>query len=111
MNLQKPKADILQFPKASKKNPLSRSSWIAEVRYHDGFLVAFLKSGGAYIFSDVPSNLAGLVLAGTGGKSVGHALHQLLREKKEDGSLGNWKYMYQYQKDKKEVRELRRMMK
>jgi hypothetical protein len=93
-----------------KKNPITRSSWIASVKYHEGFLVAFTKSGGAFIFQGVEPEVCGLVLAGTGGKSVGHALHQLLREKREDGSLGIWKYNYQFVKDEKEVKQLKEMM-
>lgn len=95
----------------SLKEPIKRSSWIEAVRYHQGFLVAFLKAGGAYVFSGVEPHVAGLVLAGTGGKSVGHALHRLLREVKENGTLGDWKYSYQYVKDRREVSELKEMMK
>lgn len=100
----------------NRKEPISRSSWIESVRYHNGFLVAFTKgkggkSGGAFIFHGVEPEKCGLILAGTGGKSVGHALHQLLREKREDGSLGNWKYAYQWIGAGEEVEELRRMMK
>lgn len=73
--------------------------------------MAFTKQGGAFIFEGVPSKLCGLVLAGTGGRSVGHALHRLLREVKEDGTLGDWKYKKQYVKDEKEVKELKEMMK
>lgn len=99
-----------------RKQPISRSSWIESVRYHNGFLVAFTKgkqgkAGGCFIFRGVKPELAGLVLAGTGGRSVGHALHQLLREKREDGSLGDWKYAYQWKEAGKEVEELRRRMK
>lgn len=66
---------------------------------------------GAFIFSGVPSEVCGLVLAGTGGRSVGHALHRLLREVKEDGTLGEWKYQHQYVKGEKEVQELKEIMK
>lgn len=109
-------ANLLTFPATAKaprslKEPIKRSSWIEDVRYHRGFLVAFLRAGGAYVFSGVEPHVAGLVLAGTGGKSVGHALHQLLREKREDGTLGDWKYAYQYVSDEEEVKSLKEMMK
>jgi hypothetical protein len=115
-------ADILNFStpakvSQSRKEPIKRSSWIESVRYHQGFLVAFTKGkqgkscgGGAFIFHGVGPHVAGLVLAGTGGRSVGHALHRLLREVKKDGTLGDWKYTYQYWQAGERVEELRRMM-
>jgi hypothetical protein len=102
-------ANLLSFPKSIKtrKNPVRRSSWIAEVKYHNGFLVCFTKQGTAFIFSDVPAHVVGLVLAGTGGKSVGHAFHKIMK----DQETKEWKYPHQYVKDQKEVQELREMMK
>lgn len=100
-----------QSPKQSRKSPIGRSSWVKAVRYHGGFLVVFTKQGGCFIFEGVPSEVCGLVLAGTGGKSVGHAVHQLLREKGEGGKLGEWKYQYEYKGKGEEVEELWEMMK
>lgn len=110
-NTNTARASILTFPSKSLKHPIARSSWISSVKYHAGFLVAFLKDGGCFIFYGVESHIAGLVLAGTGGRSVGHAFHRLLREVDEKtGKLGKWKYVYEWKEAGKEVEYLRRML-
>lgn len=90
------------------------SSWIASIRYlstPDGahYLIIFAKSGEALLWkgtpSSIPSYLPGLIQAGTGGRSVGHALHVL---RKQAGVLEGCGY--QRITDKKEVQQLKEMV-
>lgn len=86
-----------------------KSSWIDSIRYKklpDGssYVAIFLKRDEALLYggpeSPIPSWLPGLVQAGTGGKSVGHAYHKLVKGK----------YTSQRVEGKEAVQELRRML-
>lgn len=85
------------------------SSWIESIRYKklpDGssYVAIFLKRDEALLYggpdSPIPSWLPGLVQAGTGGRSVGHAYHKLVKGK----------FPSQRIEGAEKVQELRRIM-
>lgn len=82
------------------------SSWISSIAYkrigEESYVAVFLKNRSeAMLYGpNLPSWLPGLVQAGTGGKSVGHAYHKLLRGK----------FPYQKVEGQEKVRELKEMM-
>lgn len=88
---------------------MNSSSWISSVVYKkvgdESYIAIFLRDRPEALLyggpeSPVPSWLPGLVQAGTGGKSIGHAYHKLLRGK----------FPCQTIKGEKEVKELKEMM-
>lgn len=84
------------------------SEWITETAYRRvdmdgrkvGFLVLFLDKATAMLYSEIPSHLHGLLLAGLGGKSIGSAYNKLVKSR----------YPYQRIEGAEKVRELRELM-
>jgi len=85
------------------------SSWIYSIAYRklpDGstYIAVFTK-GDAMLYggdkTPIPSYLPGLISAGTGSRSIGHAYHKLLKGK----------YPYQRIEGTEKVNELKELMK
>lgn len=65
--------------------PISRSSWVSEILYHDGFLLVVKQDGTGILHGpDVPSWVSGLVQAA---KSTGRAYHKLVKGKYQGQSI------------------------
>lgn len=89
--------------------PTPRSTWIRSISYHRGYLILFLRGDGgtdggsntALLYGpSVPSWAPGLLMAGTGRRSVGLAYVRLVKGK----------YPYQRVEGIDKVRSLRKMM-
>ncbi len=111
-------------PSHSSCNPLSRSCWIEQVLYRNGFLALILKPAVrgpqdrrgspepvALLYGPhVPSWVPGLIQAGEGGRSVGSAFNSLMKSEKGKEMMRRLQISYQRVEGETEVGQLKEMM-
>jgi hypothetical protein len=81
------------------------SSWISSILYRNGFLAIFLKvdrdeTPVALLYGDIPPRIPGLLIAGTGSRSIGLAYNRLVKDR----------YPYNRVEGRAKVEELKRLM-